>query len=171
MSHLYSKAEIKGLAVWWVILIVVVIIVVGMIVLSVFLRKPLPDQQIPDVPGVSKEPEKIVNFIGTVEEVSKESLKVVTKAEDSQFSEDRTFIVNVGSETLIQTFKPHSVKLEFDAQGNEIVTTRPLPNYANEPVQTLKLSDFKPGNEVMVVSSENLKEINTFIAQEINFIK
>lgn len=178
-----KKEQIRGLTVWTVILIVVAIIVVGIVVLSFILSRksqqmfgptPMPTEETTKPAPQTPRPAAIFSCMGKIEDVKGNTIKIKANGNFNPLLDDKSFEIIIGNEAKILLLEG-SFDIIEEKEGAKVVPLKSGPSWIGqaetEKEKLLNLNDLKIGDSIVVLSSEDITNKDSFMAKEIYKIK
>lgn len=175
MTNLYKKEQLRGFAVWLVILIVVAIIVIGVVILSFIFPKESPKGETSSPPQTEETTPKektvfdyehgsVTILQGTIKEITNNTLTVeVGENEKNPALKGKSFQVVVGEQTKLFLLKGNF----YIVKKNDKSEIRPIVESESEWRQTLSTKDLVIGDYLLVLSSEDIRDKDSFVAEEV----
>lgn len=153
-----SKLNFK-IIIWTIVIIVVIAAIVFAILFFTNKQKITPEEQAPPETENLTEPTKkipavINSYIGEIVEISGNSLKIEALAYKNNLLTDSFFTINTTEQTKFYTVV-FPQKLTGDPNQDQMQRTQ------------ISFSDLEIGQNVLVVSSENIKDQASFTATKI----
>ena len=181
-SNNSAQKQFKGFAIWNVILIVVVVIVAGIVALSFIFPKTPSSVSGPSissaVPGRENKEAKPLVFDyepgattilqGEIKEMTGDKLIVaVSVGENNPALQGRKFQVVWNEKTKIILIESNFLINKKEGQSEVMFVDRNMQEIPDAKKTFLTISDLQIGTNIMVLGADDLKNQDSFTAQEI----